>query len=897
MRPTLTPHSSPPRCRIAVSLILALAAACGGGSTPGTDDGSDDGPIRVLLFTRTEGYRHASIDDAQAFFRSLPADERIDSTWTEDTAVFTDAGLAPFDVLVFANTTGDILDDPDQAAVERFVRSGRGFVGVHSAADTEYDWPWYGELVGAHFTGHPPLPITITLRNEAPTNPITAHLPESFPWTDEIYSYDRDPRAKNQILLSFAERTVWFDDANHPVSWAKEFDGGRSFYTNLGHRKASWQNPAFQQHLLQGIRFAAGHIEWNRLVLTREAENPLALAVTPDGRVIYIELGGAVRIWHPSTGRVTEAAKLDVDNRAENGLLGLALAPDFARSHEVYLYYSEASGAPPPAEGPAGWNVVARFRLGDDEKLDLASAHEILRVPSDRECCHEGGSLAFAPDGTLFISVGDNTDPFGKLGYAPLDERTGRERHDAQRTAQNPFDLRGKILRVRTDGSIPRGNLFAPSGVDGRPEVFAMGTRNPFRIAVDPKTGRLFWGDVGPDAYFDSKRGPRGYDEINFADRPGNYGWPHCIANNLPYNHFDYASNRLGESFSCAEMVPALLAYDYMTNFPEALGLGFSADEGRDGEPTVGIDGRTAIAGTVYRRPSGRAPFALPSDLEGRLVMSDWTRGTVATLQVDRRGNLQRIERLLPFETFAKPVDFEVGPDGALYVLEFGTGLLSANSDAGVSRIEYSSSGALTPVAAITASRTSGATPLSVRFSAANSRARGAHVALAEMRWDFDGDGRTDATGLEVDRAFDRNGEYPVTLTVLDDRGHTSFPTVVNVIAGNTTPTVTILEPTDGARVPANSNVTLRASASDVEEGTVDCAAIEWDIRLGHNTHSHPEQVLQGCEATLTVGSPSDHDLGIGDIFLVVEARYTDHGGAGGAPPLTGRTGIRLDFG
>ncbi len=162
--------------------------------------------------------------------------------------------------------------------------------------------------------------------------------------------------------------------------------------------------------------------------------------------------------------------------------------------------------------------------------------------------------MAFDSSGNLFISIGDNTNPFGDShGYAPIDERPDRTDFDAQRSSGNTNDLRGKILRIHPepDGSytIPPGDLFPMENIEGKPEIYVMGTRNSFRISIDPKTSWLYWGDVGPDAGKDSIQGTRGYDEINQARKAGNFGWSYFVGNNNAYNYVDFATGKIGKSF------------------------------------------------------------------------------------------------------------------------------------------------------------------------------------------------------------------------------------------------------------------------------------------------------------------------------------------------------------
>src|SRR5690606_25757658 len=188
--------------------------------------------LRALVFTKTAGFRHDSIDAAKAFFSALPASARWAIELTEDASWFIDATLADFDVVAFVNTTGDVLDDAQQAALERFVRGGGGFVGVHAAADTEHDWPWYGELVGSRFVNYPEVPLDATLRrDEEGTDPLhqsIALLEPVFRFTDEWYNFDRDPRERVTVLLTVDESDFTVPNTppgpsmgdDHPISWA-----------------------------------------------------------------------------------------------------------------------------------------------------------------------------------------------------------------------------------------------------------------------------------------------------------------------------------------------------------------------------------------------------------------------------------------------------------------------------------------------------------------------------------------------------------------------------------------------------------------------------------------------------------------------------------------------------
>ncbi len=216
-------------------------------------------PIHVLAFTRTTGFRHGSIEPAVAALRGLSAERGWTFEHTEDPARFADGELARADVVVFLLTTGDVLDDAQQGALERWLQRGRGWVGVHSASDTEYDWPWYAGLVGAYFAAHPAIQ-TATVRVASRRHPATAHLPGAWEREDEWYDFRANPRADVNVLMTVDESTYEGGGmgSDHPIAWSRPYGGGRSFYTALGHTDASWAEPAFLAHVAGGITWAAG---------------------------------------------------------------------------------------------------------------------------------------------------------------------------------------------------------------------------------------------------------------------------------------------------------------------------------------------------------------------------------------------------------------------------------------------------------------------------------------------------------------------------------------------------------------------------------------------------------------------------------------------------------------
>jgi len=236
--------------------VIVLAAAAALVTSSGSCAGETG--FAVLVFSKTAGYRHESIPAGIAAIRTLGAGKRFAVDATEDASVFNDEALAQYRVVVFLNTTGEVLDGEQEAAFERFIQSGGGFVGIHSATDTEYGWPWYGRLVGAYFKNHPRIQ-TATLRVVDPTHASTRHLPAEWRRTDEWYNFREDPGPSVTVLLRIDESTYTGGTmgASHPLAWCHSFDGGRAWYTELGHTKESYSEPLYLEHLLGGIEWAA----------------------------------------------------------------------------------------------------------------------------------------------------------------------------------------------------------------------------------------------------------------------------------------------------------------------------------------------------------------------------------------------------------------------------------------------------------------------------------------------------------------------------------------------------------------------------------------------------------------------------------------------------------------
>lgn len=556
---------------------------------------------------------------------------------------------------------------------------------------------------------------------------------------------------------------------------------------------------------------------FSKVVLDGDLNEPMEVAVAPDGRVYYIERPGWVNRYDPRSGKRQRLVNLPVRFKGEDGLMGMALDPNFAQNGFMYLYFGDKQ-----PQGDTWYNVLARFEVGPDS-LRLTSRRDLLRIPVTPEgVSHSGGSLDFDSRGNLYLATGDNTNPFESDGYAPTDDRPGRLPFDAQRSAANPADLRGKILRIHPepDGtySIPSGNLFPPGTSGTRPEIYVMGCRNPYRLNLDPRTDVLYWGEVGPDAGRDSvSRGPRGHDEFNRAARAGNFGWPYFVGNNKAYHRFDFATRQAGAAYAplaprnesanntgrqeLPPAQPALIWYPY---------------DGSPEFPQLGTGGRNAIGGPIYYVPStGRSDRQVPAYYEGAWFIADWMRDWLFTARVDSAGRLTALERFLPGEKFSKPIDMTFGPDGALYVLEYGQYWRAKNTDARLVRIDYTE-GNRRPVAKLTASRTVGAAPLRVQFSAEGSFDYDPADSLT-YQWQFTGRA-VQAQGKTATYTFIKPGTYTVRLTVQDGNGgQATEPLTVRV--GNEPPRVNIALRPNRSFYFGNGGLPYQVAVADREDG------------------------------------------------------------------------------
>jgi type 1 glutamine amidotransferase len=299
---------------VALAAVLALPPPAGA-ATPATADGPPGAApggesFDALVFSRTAGFRHDSIPAGVAAIRQLGDDHGFMVTATEDAGAFTAENLAQYDVVVFLSTTGDVLDAQQQSAFEDYIRDGGGYAGVHAASDTEYDWPWYGELVGAYFAGHPePQDAVVEVTDRA--HPSTAHLDRRWTRFDEWYSFGTNPRGDVHVLAALDETSYDPGETgmgeDHPIAWCHDHDGGRSWYTGMGHTEQSYADPDFLDHLLGGLRTAAGVVDADC--------RPGAALAAPD---VVVDGRAGSRGWWREAVRLggIEAGRVYSDSRA-----------------------------------------------------------------------------------------------------------------------------------------------------------------------------------------------------------------------------------------------------------------------------------------------------------------------------------------------------------------------------------------------------------------------------------------------------------------------------------------------------------------------------------------------------------------------------------------------------
>ncbi|MGW7645652.1 ThuA domain-containing protein [Streptomyces bobili] len=411
--------------RLATSLVGA-ALLLGGVTLPAASHPTSPGEARVLVFSKTAGFRHDSIPDGVAALKELGATDGFTVHATEDAGAFTPANLRRYDAVVFLSTTGDVLDDTQQRAFEDYIHRGGGYVGIHAAADTEYDWPFYGGLAGAYFQSHPAIqPATVDVEDHA--HPATSGLPRSWIRTDEWYNYRSNPRDRAHVLASLDESSYTGGTmrGDHPIAWCQDYQGGRAFYTGGGHTKESYADPVFRRHLVGGILYAVGEIQadcrpengyrplfdGSSLDGWRQA-GPGSFTLDDDGTLT--SSGGMGLLWYAASGFSSYSLKLDWKMASASGddnsgvFVGFPPSDDpWSAVNNGYEIQIDATDVPEKTTGS-----VYGFRSADLKKRDRA-----LNPPGEwntYEIRVEGERLRLWLNG---VKINDftNTDPARSL--------------------------------------------------------------------------------------------------------------------------------------------------------------------------------------------------------------------------------------------------------------------------------------------------------------------------------------------------------------------------------------------------------------------------------------------------------------------------------------------------
>lgn len=862
-------------------------------------------PARILVFSKTKGYYHTSIPAGIAAIQKLGKENNFIVDTTKNSAYFVQDSLKNYSAVIFLSTTMNVLNSDEQVAFERYIQSGGGYAGVHAAADTEYDWPWYNKLVGAYFKSHPSNSNVRkgTIDVIDTTHISTKGLPKRWERTDEWYNY-KNIQDDIKVVAKLDEDTYEGGEngENHPIAWYHEFDGGRAFYTGGGHTDESFSEPLFLTHLLGGIKYAIGSNapldyskayavkkpednRFTKTVLSNDLNEPMELSVAPDGRVFFVERAGNFSVYDPTDGKTTLVYQFPVKavDKYLNGLLGMTIDPDFATNNYLYFFYTAATGDKYKQH-------ISRFKISKENELDLKSEQVLIEIPIDLEVsAHTGGSLAWDKYKNLYISTGDNTVPFESDGFAPIDKRDNRLTFDAERSAGNTNDLRGKILRIHpeADGSytIPEGNLFVKGTPKTRPEIYVMGCRNPYRMSVDPETSIVYWGEVGPDSGTDGLQGPRGYDEFNQAKKAGNFGWPYFVGDNKAYKEYDFATKKVGDFFDVngpannspyntgAQILPP--AQKAMVWYPYNRSAEF---------PALGQGGRCAMGGPVYHYNAAlKSDTKFPEYYDKALFMYDWMRNWVFAIRLDENQNYVRMEPFMETNgDFRRPIDIEVGPEGSFYMLEYGSVYGIDNVDARLVRIDYNG-GNRAPVAKIETKDTIGIAPYKVAF---NSKSfDNDDDDKLSYEWRFEGD-KVASTDQNVTYTFQKNGIYKAILKVTDMAGKSGLDTVI-IKVGNTMPQVAINTTSNTSFFfPKATNFNYKVDVKDNEDKVIDAKKVKVNVDfiakvesnqalIGHQeitpTYNFGKSLVakSDCKACHQINGKS-----VGPSFMQVAQRY-----------------------
>lgn len=937
--------------RVAAALAgLTLLSGAAAATTSAPAETSAGRQFKVLVFTKAEGATHPATSEAVKALKELSAQLRFTVIFTDDARKFDTAHLKQYRSVVFLNTSGNVLDTAQQAAFEEYFHAGGGFVGVHDAIATQTDWSFLTDILGTRANGTSAVNAA-TVKVADRVHPASETLPLRWSRTDSWFNFSSNVRGLSHVLATVDETTYSGGTmgADHPIAWCKDYKGGRSFYTGLGGTAESFATQDLRAHLGGAIQWSAGVTDgdcgatvWANYQMTTisappNLSEPIGFDVLPGGRVIQTDRRGGVRLHDAATNTTTLLAQIPVYTHSEDGMYGPAVDRDFATNQWVYLYYAPllntpAGGAPTTSTDPAAWDVwkgyfqLSRFKFvdGPSPTLDLASEQKILQVPVDRgACCHVAGDIAFDSASNLWLVTGDDTPSGagGSGGFSPHNDSVSAAGvyqapfADARRSSANTNDLRGKVLRITVgaDGSYtaPAGNLFPAGTQNARPEIYAMGFRNPFRITLD-RNDIAYITDYSPDSSTPAVgRGPAGTGRMMVVDTPANYGWPMCVQPNLPYIEMNWTTSPISpvKPFNCANPVNTSRHNTGLASLPPVkkaeLWYSFQAPtpcpESYLADPPQTCPVLFPELGTGGVGPHGAAKYdydpnlasetKFPEYFDGTVLFGEFTRDTLKEIRLDEQGEVFKINNVLncgpapatPSRPFLcdNPMDMKWGADGNFYLLTYGDGFFNINPDAAMVKFSYVK-GLRAPNAVLGATPTNGHAPLTVQFTGSGSSDPDPADSIS-FAWDFDGNGTIDSIDPDPSYTYTANGVYTARLTVTDSSGKSASANTV-ITVGNTAPSITVNLPVDGGFFAWGDAIPWSVTVTDPEDGPVDCSKVEVTFVLGHDQHGHGEANQFGCSGVLpTQADDASHG---GYIFGVVSASYTDKG-ANGQPPLT----------
>lgn len=543
-------------------------------------------------------------------------------------------------------------------------------------------------------------------------------------------------------------------------------------------------------------------------------DEPMVFQVLPDGRVYIAERKGALKVYDPAINgvKVMGSLAVNITGNNEQGLVGLAIDPKFADNHWVYLYYFH------PTQKKA---VFSRWEVRND--ILVANSEKVMMDwEMQREtCCHTGGGMTWDDEGNLLITIGNNR---GNTGSSQTDERPGRAAWDDQGGTANSNSLEGKILRIHPepDGTytIPKGNLFPPGTPNTRPEIYTMGHRNVWRVSRDSKTGFIYWGEVGPDNREDGPIGPRGYDEFNQARGPGFFGWPYFVGDQA-FPFWDYVQGK------ALDKKDPLKPTNFSPNNtgirelpPQAPPFIYYHGGVMEKFPALGTGGRCAIGGPIYHRSDFKEPKRpWPSYFEGSWIIAEFSRRLILSVSMQPNGDFKSMERIVPDYRPVEPIDLKFGPDGDLYVLEYGGRWFQASPEAKLVRIEFEA-GNRKPNAVAAASRTGGVPPFDVKLSSEGTRDNDGDV--LKYRWEVFGPAGAPRVFDEPNPTvkFDQPGAHVARLTVSDPTGASDSKSVP-IVSGNEPPVVAVKVQGNEMFYFPNQPLAYAVEVSDREDGTL----------------------------------------------------------------------------